>query len=451
MLILSPGNPIRDFTRSLRVRHVLRLGTLVGAQVVRLGLGFVFWLLAARFYDISEVGLAASAAAAATLCGLLALLGSGSSIIRLYPTHRQSPLPLVATAAAIVFFSAILVSCAFVALTRIAFSELSVISTTSFATIFVTLSILNALSWVSDELSIAMKKNVHVLARAVAFGALTLGTLLFLSLLPGNQGARTLVASLLVGATGSFALAVYQVSGVIGRSRVPGRRVALAQFLKIGLPNHALTLADATPIVVLPLLVTEVLSPEENAVWYVVAMAAFGVYLIPILAGITLFVEAADPRNDVLTALKLRLKLGLLLGGSGALLIAALAGELLHVLGEGYAENGTTPLRILLIGIVPVAFSQAYFALSRARGTLLEPILLAAGGAATVLLCATILGAMYGLIGVACAWVGVQLIIGLWSACRLRTFTRQRAPRLTLDDERVGLLHVPPRAPRSES
>jgi O-antigen/teichoic acid export membrane protein len=418
---------------------------------VRLGFGFIFWLLAARFYALSDVGLAASATAATILCGLLALLGSGSSIIKLYPSHRQSPLPLVFTAASIVFISAILVSGAFVALTRVAFSELSVISSPSLAIIFVSLSTLNGLSWLSDELSIAMKRNVHVLARAGTFGVMSLSALLFMSLLPGDHGARTLVAAWLVGAAGAFALGVYQVSRVVGRSRTPAPRVAPARLLKIGLPNHALTLADATPIFVLPLLVTEVLSPEANAVWYVVSMAALGVYLSPMLAGITLFAEAADPRADVPAALKFRLKLGLVLGGTGALLIAALASTLLNVLGDDYAADGTTPLRILLIGTVPVAFSQAFFALSRARGSLLEPTLLATGGALAVLACAAIFASTHGLTGVACAWVGVQLVIGFWSAWRLRAFMQQRTARVMADDARVGLRHFPPGRPPASS
>ena len=444
MVIASQSrNPISAFRKSLRVRHLLRLSALVGAQVARLGLGFVFWLLAARFYDTSEVGLAASAAAASMLCGLLASLGCGSSIIRLYPLHRLNPLSLLATAASIVFLGALLVSSAFVLFTRIAFVELSAISNTFFAILFVTLSVLGALSWVSDELSVAMKRNLHVLARAIVFGALTLFAFLVLSFLPGEQDARALVAALLVGAAGSVALAVYQVSATVGRSQVPAPRVSVSQFFKIGLSNHGLTLADVVPIFALPLLVTEVLSPEASAVWYVVSMVAVGVYLSPMLAGMTLFAEAADPRVDLASALKVRLKLGLLLGVSGALFIGVLAGELLTFIGDVYAEKGTTPLRILMIGAIPLAFSQAFFALSRARGTLLEPTLLAAGGAATILSCAVILGSTYGLTGVACAWLGVQLIVGLWSACRLRNLMDQHASHRIADDVGVVLPHVP--------
>jgi hypothetical protein len=58
-----------------------------------------------------------------------------------------------------------------------------------------------------------------------------------------------------------------------------------AELIKSGLPNYLLTLSERAPNWVLPILVTELLSPADNARWYAVWMMAWVVFQIPISIG----------------------------------------------------------------------------------------------------------------------------------------------------------------------
>src|SRR5215218_3893232 len=64
---------------------------LIGGKVATMGLGFLFWLLAAQLFVPAEVGLAAGAVSAVMLCTQLALLGVGSSVIVHFPRHGARP------------------------------------------------------------------------------------------------------------------------------------------------------------------------------------------------------------------------------------------------------------------------------------------------------------------------------------------------------------------------
>ena len=63
---------------------------LILAKVATMGLGFLFWLVAARLFAPSDVGLASGAVSAMMLITQLALFGVGSAVISLYPRARRT-------------------------------------------------------------------------------------------------------------------------------------------------------------------------------------------------------------------------------------------------------------------------------------------------------------------------------------------------------------------------
>ncbi|MGS2953844.1 hypothetical protein, partial [Escherichia coli] len=85
-------------------------------------------------------------------------------------------------------------------------------------------------------------------------------------------------------------------------------RPLTAVLLRRGLPNHALTLVERAPNLVLPILVTEILSPQANAYWYVAWMMAWAVLVIPVSLGITLMAQVSSApgtlRADVVRAVR---------------------------------------------------------------------------------------------------------------------------------------------------
>ena len=71
-------------------------------------------------------------------------------------------------------------------------------------------------------------------------------------------------------------------------------------------------LADRAPGLLLPVLVTELLSPTANAYWYAVWMMAWVVFVIPVQVGMTLFAEASHRPHaiDALVRHAIRSSLG---------------------------------------------------------------------------------------------------------------------------------------------
>jgi O-antigen/teichoic acid export membrane protein len=108
-----------------------------------------------------------------------------------------------------------------------------------------------------------------------------------------------------------------------------------------------------------------------------------------------------------------------LAGPSCTQLIAALAHPVLHLLGPQYADQGATPLRLLLLGVLPLAGVSASYAQCRARGRLAEAIGLAAVAGLGAVALPAMAGTQYGLAGMAVAWVAVLTIAAGWAGMRL--------------------------------
>jgi O-antigen/teichoic acid export membrane protein len=191
------------------------------------------------------------------------------------------------------------------------------------------------------------------------------------------------------------------------------------ELVRLGIANHVLTLAERAPGLVLPIVVIELVSPAANAAWYAAWAMATVVYWVPMQFGMTLFAELADEPASMGELVRRGLRHSLAIAAAGALVVAVGASQLLSLLGEGYAEAGAQPLRLLLVAFLPMAFVQAYFAVCRATGRLREGIFAGWALALGAIGVAIVAAAGGNLEHVALAWVAAQLAAGIWAAWRL--------------------------------
>jgi O-antigen/teichoic acid export membrane protein len=399
---------------------------LIATKVATLGLGFLFWLVAARLFRPDQVGLAGGVVAAALLCVQLALLGVGSAVIALFPSHRDRPGHLLDTALTTSLLAGGAVGLAFCALAGGAFAELGVVGARpAYVALFAAMSALGTASVVLDQISTTLRRGDQALGRGVLNGALSLVAVAALAATPG-AGSMALFACWVLGVAAACALGAAQLRRAVGRYRFRPRleRSLTRRLVVVGLPNHALTLADRAPGLLLPVLVTELLSPTANAYWYAVWMMAWVVFVIPVQVGMTLFAEAAHRPHaiDALVRHAVRWSLGLGLAAAAALALGG--GLVLSLLGARYAAAGTEPLRALVWGLVPMAFVQAYYARCRAAARLREAVATAVLGGALTVAAATAAGVEWGLTAMALAWVGAQALTGGWAALRLSALSR---------------------------
>ena len=395
---------------------------LIAAKAATMGLGFLFWLAAARLFEPSEVGVAAGLVAAMMLCTQIALLGLGSALIVLYPANQRRPGPLLDSAMTMVAISGLVTSATFLALATGAFSQLDVATSTPlYAGLFIVATVLGTQGILLDQTATALRRGDHALLRNLVFGIAALVALGATAVLASRAGSEGIFMPWALAGVVSCSLGLWQLRRALGRYGIRPRleyRV-VRRLWALGLPNHMLTLAERSPGLLLPILVTELLSPAENAVWYGVWMMAWVIFIVPVQVGMTMFAEVShDPRSRSRT-LRKGIRTALVIGAGGALIIAAAAELVLSLLGPSYAAAGATPLRILVLGVVPMTFMHAYFSICRADHRLGEALATGWAGAVVAVLAASGAGLAAGLEGMAAAWVAVQSVTGAFSAWRV--------------------------------
>jgi O-antigen/teichoic acid export membrane protein len=395
---------------------------LVAGKVFTMGLGFLFWLVAARFFGPSEVGIAAGAVSAVMLCTQLALLGLGSAIILQFPRHRERPALLLDNAFTTIGISSIAAAAVFLLFASAGLQELSVVASEPvFAAGFVCMSVLGTLGILLDQVSTALRRGDQVLLRAIVFGTATVVAVIAVAALSENRTSAAIFASCVMGALTAVLLGLFQLRRMLEGYRYRPRMhlATTRRLLAVGVPNHALTLTERAPGLILPILVTELVSAEANAAWYAAWMMAWVVYIVPIQVGMTLFAEAARKTAPLFDLVRHGVRLSLLLGVVGAVGFALVAQGVLAILGPSYASLGTTPLRILVLAVLPLTFVQVYYVVCRSTGRLGEATLVGLSSSTASIVLAAAAATRYGLVGIAVTWLAVQVAAGAWAVVRV--------------------------------
>jgi O-antigen/teichoic acid export membrane protein len=396
---------------------------LIASKVSTMAFGFIFWLLAARMFLPSEVGLAAGAIAGMMLCTQLALMGIGSSFISFFPKHNQQPKALLNTSFSLIGIGALVVGAAFLLLASRALTELKVVAADPlFVGLFLTMTVLGSIGVLLDQVSTAMGRGDQALMRSIQAGIVIIGQLLIVRFLLDGGTSVALFSTWVAGTASACLLGAAQLRQSSAEYRYRPRIASRLwkKLLAVGLPNHALTLADRAPGLILPIVVTELLSPSANAYWYAVWMMAWVVYMIPVQVGLNLFSETTQRPKQIRELVRHGTRTSLVLGGLAAAGAALLAPLVLSVLGGAYSVAGTTPLRILVIAVIPLALIQSYFAACRATKRLGEAVAVATVSGFMSVGAAAWAGTALGLRGIALAWVATQALVGVWAVFRLR-------------------------------
>lgn len=402
---------------------------LIAGRVASLGLGFLAWLVAAHLFPPSEVGLASGVVAAMMLCVQLALFGVGSALISVFVAYRERMSLLINTAGTSVIGLSIVAAVLFLLLARSAFHELDVVvGVPVLALAFVAMTILGAVNVLFDNVSVAIRRGDQVLTRNVLFGLVTIGVPIALVSTIGGRGSWLILAAWTVAGIVACCIGVVQLRRSLPEYR-PGiviDRPLTAELVRVGLPNWALTMTERGPALLMPVLVTELISPTVNAYWYAAWMMAWVVMIIPVSAGQTLFAEAARDPANVARATRHGIATSLGLGVPAAIVVVIFAHLALSLMGARYAAAGDLALRILVVTVLPFTVIQAYYAICRARRQLAEAIAVGTLSGVAAVVAALIAGSVAGLAAMATAWVVAQSLAAAFCGLRLLSMARRR-------------------------
>ncbi|HEV7200456.1 MAG TPA: hypothetical protein VGO32_06610 [Candidatus Limnocylindria bacterium] len=341
---------------------------LFAATLLTSATGFVFWWIAAQGYSESAIGLAGAAVSAMLFLSQVAMLGYGTALAGIL--HREErPASLAVTATLAAGIAGLILGVGFAVLAPLLSSELQPLAAPLAIVIFALGVCVAALTSVLDQVLVAVNQRLMQLIRNVIFGVGRLPVLLAIAavvLWPDGMG---IYVAWVVGLMLSLAVIVVlvhnaQLTGDI-RPLMWGRLRAMAPD---ALAHHVVNLSRSGSVWLLPLLVTIVLSSEENAAFYIAFLVSNLILLLGKEATFTLYIVGARAPETLWRQIRFTLGFCALASVLGTIVLSVLGPRVLGVFGSSY-ETAYPVLLILSISALPVLVKDHWIAVHRVRGS----------------------------------------------------------------------------------
>ena len=371
------------------------------ATVVMAGFGFVFWLIVARMFSTTNIGLATTLISVMNMIAMLSLVGFDAAFVRFLPRsdsksdNINTGLIVVATVAA--SFSTI-----FIIFLNELSPSLDFIKDNIFTSAaFVFFCVMTALNILIDSVFLSERKAKYTLLINTVFSSVRL-------LLPFafvGWGSLGIFGAVALSQTIGFALSLVIMIRHFGYR--PEWKVSMDVLSRVrgySLANYGAGILNLLPPTVLPILITNNLGPEQAAFYYIIMMIGNLMYTIPWASTKSLFAEGSHAEHSLkensirtgkfITALLLPIMLALYFFGDIILL----------VFGKTYSEEGFEFLRLIALSGIPVScysLLNSYFKVTKHPQWIIVMNLFYAVG---------ILGVSYllfplGLSGIGYAWI----------------------------------------------
>jgi O-antigen/teichoic acid export membrane protein len=340
--------------------------SLFNATMVSSALGFAFWLVAARMLPASAVGYGSAATSAMTFLGTIGMFGMGSLLIGELPRLARGRAALTAAATLSCIAGAGVLGVAFALLGPMFGTSMRAIVGGAFGSVLLVVGVmLTAATLVLDQATIGVLRGGLQLKRNVVFAVGKLVLLVLAALAVRHAGGTWILAAWVGGLTLSLA-ALVALLRRDGTPIAPRPDWQLLRTLRRAAGAHnALNLAVQGPRLLLPVLVTVLVSSEANAAFYVAYMIVTFLYIVPTHLSTVLFAVVAKDPSALKSKIRFTLRITAVLGAAGIIFLLVLASPILSIMGAGYT-SAAWALRLLALGYVPSAVKLHYIAVCRA-------------------------------------------------------------------------------------
>lgn len=388
----------------------MNAGSLVGTTAVTAGLGFVYWLVAARVFSPEAVGLASASISAMSLLGFIGMLGLGSLLMGELPRQPEKSSSLISSAVVASGIAGGLLGLVFALFAESVSAQFHPLDESVGVVALFALGVaLTSASLVLDQALIGLLFGGLQFARNAFFAVAKLAALLSIGLWAKDQFGISIYATWAIGNLLAMAfVAAIGTSGGWWRLNSLPRWDVFHGLRRAAAGHHALNLALQFPVLALPIVVTAILSAVFNAYFYVAWMVAISfVWVAPFALSVVLYTVGSKNPATVSRAARFTIGLSFLLGLLGSGVIQLVSNPVLSVFGGTYAAHAGPSLRIMVLAVFPLVIKDHYVSICRIEGRLAQGALLVSAGALLEVIGAALGAHLGGLVGLSLGWVAM--------------------------------------------
>lgn len=324
--------------------------------------GFLFWIVAARYYSAYEVGLAAVIIPLLGLIGVLSALGFEAGLVRFLPSSREDSRSMINTCFTITVLTAILVSSVFIIGLDIWSPALLFIrQNLVFLLCFVLFSVVFSLYPLMNQVFIARRDAKLVVAGRLIEGSKVLLLIVFASFLGAFGIFASWSLAMLIALLIGVVLFIPRVS--LGYRPIPTVKMRVVnKMARFSMANYLASVFGMIPGSLLPLLVLNTLNAENVAYFYVAFTIAGFLAAIVGSVSISLFAEGSHFERELKHSVLKATKLIFVLLIPAVIVIVLLGDYVLQLFGSKYSTEGLAVLQILAVSTIFLGFNWVFMA-----------------------------------------------------------------------------------------
>jgi len=376
-------------------------------------LGMVFWVGAAHFYSSEQLGEDAALVSAMVLLSSLSQLNLNMGIARLLPQVSRRPAAAVLSVYAVTAAVAVALTSCFLAIVPRLSEGLAFLGEDRLLQVaLVTAVVLWNVFSLQDAVLTSARRAYAVPVENGVFGLLKIGLMFWLAHSFDGHGiffAWVLAMALVVLPVntvifGRVLPALRRAGGRPGATVLPlADRARVAKYLAT---DYAAALLSQGSTALLPVLVIGVLGRSASAYFYMAFLIAAAVGALAQSLSTSLIVEGAHDESNLTELTRRSVRRYIRFVAPGVIVLAVAAPLVLRPFGADYVDEGSTLLRLLLVGTVPQAVVCLYLAVERVRARVSRVLVVEA-----LSVVATIVGAVAGMRWFGLAGVGIAFLV----------------------------------------
>jgi O-antigen/teichoic acid export membrane protein len=401
---LSPSN---IYERILAYKRMyIDAISLIGSMGFSAALGFVYWLVAARFYPPDSVGLASAAISAMLLFGEISILGMGTVLIGQIPRRVHKIESLISTAFIVTILSSGLLSAGFAAIAPILSSGLSPIGATFNNALLFSLGVMfHSGGYLLDHATVGLERGELQFGRNSIIAISKLAILLGAGLWVSNTSGMTIYSAWTLGTFLSLVVSfIFVLSQGISLKSLRPSWSLLREFKGLAIGHHMLNLTIQAPGMFLPVLITILLSIDVTASFYISWMIVSFILFAPTSLALTLYAASASSPASRLSRMRWSIMLSLAFGLLANAAIFIFASHILSIFGHTYVVQAEQVLKILALTVFPHTFVIHYVADARIDGRVGKATIIVGTCTLIQLILASVGSQINGVVGFSLGW-----------------------------------------------
>ena len=323
-------------------------------SVLQAAAGFAFWIISARLFSVTDVGLATSLFSVLGVTSFAALLGLNSTVVRYLPKSSKPNVLMTASMVIVAGFGAVL-TLGYLAVLPLVSPKLTFVvhNAATAAGVVILGGIFGPLNLITDSIFIGLRQaKFNALVDGGIGGIVKIGAAVAVA---GAGAYGLFVASAIGYAAAAAASLLLLVTVNHFRPSLRGSQAVLRPLWRFSGANYAGNLLTLLPTFVIPLIVLDRIGVHEAAYYYIayllVSLLFAGVFAVEQ----AFLSEGSHEDQDLRIVMRRSWRLLALFCIPATVVLMLAARWLLLLFGHDYSEHGTDVLIVMSTAVIPFA------------------------------------------------------------------------------------------------